>query len=73
MTRDGWRDVILSAAVRSAGGKHDALDLLADLLAEQDAAKNALRELGYGVIGTPWPNVVRAIARAVRYQPEPER
>lgn len=49
-----------------AADDNRTLDLLAQLLTEQDAAKNELREKGYGVTGTPWPDVVREVPRVTR-------
>ena len=42
--------------------------LLVQLLAEQDKAKSDLCAMGYGCIGTPWPDVVKS----VRFYASPE-
>jgi len=57
MTVEGWRDVI-----QQAFGDPARAALLAQLLAEQDHAKDRLRAMGFGVTGTPWRNVVEEIA-----------
>ena len=56
MTKDGWRELVLRAA-------HDPhlLRILAQLLHEQDVAKELLHRKGYGVSGTPWLDIVAAI------------
>ena len=61
MTRDGWRDIVLNAVYRHECGKSDLLDLLSFLLTEQDAARQSLRELGFGCVGRPWPGIVEDI------------
>jgi hypothetical protein len=61
MTDDGWHD-----AIRRAAHDRVLLDRLAQLLTEQDAAKEDLRRLGYGVTGTPWPLVIQEIANLGR-------
>lgn len=58
MTREGWKEAILKAS-----REDQMMDLLSQLLEEQDSAKNALREKGYGVTGSPWPEVVAEIPR----------
>jgi hypothetical protein len=58
MTKEGWRELVVMAALDP-----ERLELLAQLLAEQDAAKNRLRELGFGCVGMPWSDVVEEIAR----------
>lgn len=58
MTRDGWRDIVLSAVHSHDHGDSSQLELLASLLEEQDAAKQALRDKGYGCIGMGWTNTV---------------
>jgi hypothetical protein len=61
MTLDGWKLVVLHAA-DDVGRR----DLLAKLLYEQDQAKESLRRLGYGVIGTPWPKVIAEVDAHMR-------
>lgn len=61
MTEDGWRSAVLDAVRRADAGDPELLDLMAKLLAEQDAAKQELREIGYGCLGTPWRDVVEEI------------
>ena len=68
MTQSGWREAVIEAVTRDATGDSTLLDLMAKLLAEQDAAKDALRLIGFGVTGTPWPNVVAEIG-AFAYRP----
>lgn len=58
MTANGWR-----AAVTKAIGDQEMMALLVQLLVEQDHAKSRLREMGFGVTGTPWPRVVDEIER----------
>jgi hypothetical protein len=69
MTLQGWRE-----AVQGASRDTTLAELMAQLLFEQDAAKNRLRELGYGCIGMPWAKVVEEVAdRDLRpKRPEPE-
>ncbi len=64
MTFEGWQDTVIDAAKRYLDdGDETLLVLLAQLLTEQDAAKEALKRLGYGCTGTPWPEVVEEIRR----------
>lgn len=58
MTKEGWREVILNATRKNDTGDSSALELLAQLLYEQDEAKNSLREKGYGCTGMPWAETV---------------
>lgn len=58
MTRAGWRHAVLEAVKRHEAGDSVLLDLMADLLREQDQAKHQLREIGFGVTGTPWLDMV---------------
>lgn len=51
MTRDGWRALVLEAVRRHDRGDDELLELTADVLAEQDLAKQALRDKGYGCTG----------------------
>jgi len=48
MTRDGWRALITDAFEL---GDHAALDGLARQLAEEDEAKQLLRDAGFGCTG----------------------
>jgi hypothetical protein len=64
MTRDGWREL-----VRSAHHNAPLLELLAELLAEQDAAKERLRRLGFGVCGMPWSDVIEEVAARANEEP----
>lgn len=61
MTKDGCREAVLHAVREHDAGNDESLDLMAALLEEQDRAKNRLRELGYGVTGTPWSQMIDAI------------
>jgi hypothetical protein len=61
MTAEGWRDIVREAVVRHDGGDDELLTLVARLLAEQDDAKEALRQVGFGCTGMPWPELVRDI------------
>lgn len=54
MTAEGWRELVLDAVRRNDHGDSSQLGLLGRLLAEQDEAKQVLRDLGYGCIGMPW-------------------
>ncbi len=67
MTQEGWFDLVRDA---NWAYEYDAdrsrLDLLAQLLAEQDAAKSRLQQMGVGCIGMPWANVVDEIQRRFR-------
>lgn len=65
MTKDGWRMAVVRAVNRYQAGDTRALDLLAQLLAEQDEAKGRLSEAGFGVIGTPWAKVVNEVKDAI--------
>jgi hypothetical protein len=62
MTLDGWKRVVLHAT-----DDLDSIDLLAKLLYEQDQAKESLRRLGYGVTGTPWPDVIAEVDAHMRH------
>lgn len=64
MTRDGWRVLVLMAVDKNAADDPSALDLLVELLHEQDAAKQALRDKGYGWTGLGWAGTVQLIPRA---------
>ena len=59
MTEQGWRESVIRAA-----SDPEMLNLLSALLYEQDAAKQRLREKGYGVTGTPWREVVEEVPDA---------
>lgn len=61
MTAAAWRVAVTEAAARAARGDPALLDLLAEALAQQEAAKEVLRVLGYGCLGAPWLDVVREI------------
>lgn len=61
MTAEGWRALVLQAVYRRENGDHEPFDLVVHLLTEQDQAKEGLRRLGFGVIGTPWSEVVAEI------------
>lgn len=61
MTAEGWMDLVLEAFDRHDRGDHELINLVVRLLAEQDEAKNALREAGFGSIGTPWADVASDI------------
>lgn len=61
MTAEGWRDAIVQAVDASRCGEHHALTLLVQILVEQDEAKQALRQVGFGCTGMPWAEVVRDI------------
>jgi hypothetical protein len=61
MTADGWRQTIVQVVDASRCGEDRGLDLLAQLLVEQDQAKQALRKVGFGCIGMPWADVVHEI------------
>lgn len=66
MTSEDWREIARSAVHRDDAGDPKSLDLLAALLAEQDAAKNRLNvELNIGCIGRPWDGVVDDVADAL--------
>jgi len=52
--------------VRKAASDPVLAALMAKLLYEQDAAKQALRELGYGCTGMPWADVVEEIRAGAR-------
>jgi hypothetical protein len=66
VTVEGWRDAVLQAVRDHDAGDPTLLQLMSRLLAEQDDAKQRLRELGYGCIGMPWADVVDDIADVVR-------
>lgn len=61
MHTDGWKEMIIEAVTRAALGDGELLNSMATTLAEQDAAKDRLRALGFGVTGTPWPRVIDEI------------
>ncbi len=56
MTLDGWR-----GCIRHAANDPVQLELLALLLYEQDAAKQVLRDKGYGCTGMGWLRTVNEI------------
>jgi hypothetical protein len=60
-TLDGWKQIALKAVHDHDAGDDEMLDLLAQLLSEQDAAKQALRDKGYGCIGMPWAETVAEV------------
>jgi hypothetical protein len=51
VTRKGWEELVVQFAHAIVAGDAERLQLLTDVLAEQDAAKQALREKGYGCTG----------------------
>jgi hypothetical protein len=61
MDRWGWRAVVLNAIEQHHVGDDEKLDLLSLLLEEQDAARQALRDNGYGCVGMPWASIVKEI------------
>lgn len=61
MTAEGWREAVLAAVSRAAAGDPTLLELMARLLAEQDRAKQELRDIGFGCCGMPWLDVVEEI------------
>lgn len=61
MTPEGWKNTIRSIAKQDRDGTSDALELLAAHMAEVDQARQLLRDLGFGVAGTPILDQVRAI------------
>jgi hypothetical protein len=62
MTAEGWRSLVFQAIDRhDRHGDPEPLNLLVQLLVEQDQAKQALREIGFGCTGMPWAEVVREI------------
>lgn len=63
MTREGWRELILDVFATYSAGDPGALELLTDLLAEQDEAKQRLRVKGYGCIGMPWLRTIEEVPR----------
>jgi hypothetical protein len=56
MTTKGWTDLVTKAI-----GNPDTMALLVRVLVEQDEAKHRLREMGFGVTGTPWAEMVDEI------------
>jgi hypothetical protein len=56
MTAKGWADLVTKAI-----SDPDMMALLVRLLVEQDEAKHRLREMGFGVTGTPWLQMVDEI------------
>jgi hypothetical protein len=61
MTEQGWRE-----CVRKTASDPVLADLMAKLLYEQDQAKQALRELGYGCSGMPWLDVIAELRARLR-------
>lgn len=51
MKAEGWRDMIMMFATDALDGKPENLDRLAKQLEEEDAAKQCLRDKGYGWTG----------------------
>jgi hypothetical protein len=66
ITSDGWRHILLHAFNQYRGGSRVELDGIADLLAEQERAKDALRTKGFGCIGMPWAKVVEIVLERER-------
>jgi hypothetical protein len=66
MTADGWRGLVLHACAAHAAGDAAPLARLTQLLVAQDAAKAELHSKGYGVIGTPWTQLVAEVGDARR-------
>lgn len=61
MTREGWEHIVLEAVSRYEQGDSELLQLLSQLLEEQDLARQALRDKGYGWIGLPWDETVALV------------
>jgi hypothetical protein len=57
MTKFGWKEAVLAAVHRAECNDFRLLDLLAELLEEQDMAKDKLSNR-YGWTGIPWPRLV---------------
>lgn len=51
MTQEGWRQLAINAVRKIDDGDDTSIELLSQLLEEQDAAKQALRDKGYGCTG----------------------
>ena len=66
MTLDGWRGLVRDAIRRDAAGDGEIVELIARVLHEQDAAKNRLRQKGYGWIGLPIVETVDLVPDAAR-------
>jgi hypothetical protein len=66
MTKEGWRCAVIEAVQNADEGNDELLKLLVHLLTEQDQAKQALRDLGYGCTGMPWADVVEEIRDGAR-------
>lgn len=56
MTAEGWRELVELAA-----RDERTLELLAQLLEEQDLAKQVLRDKGYGCTGMGWLETVDTV------------
>ena len=65
MTAEGWRQAVIQAVRESDDGHADMIEMLAHLLAEQEKAKQDLRNIGFGWCGLNWPGTVQLIADAV--------
>jgi hypothetical protein len=59
VTSDGWKNLVLDAVGKYDDGDWSQLDLLAQVLTEMDAAKQALHDKGYGVTGLSLLETVR--------------
>lgn len=64
MNKDAWRQNILSAVAKYQQGDSQHLELLAQLLDEQDTAKQMLRSKGYGCTGMGWIDTVNEVGHA---------
>ena len=51
MTQEGWRQLAINTVRKMDEGDNSSLDLLTKYLEETDAAKQALRNKGYGWTG----------------------
>jgi hypothetical protein len=62
VTAEGWRKLIVQVVREADVGDGVGLELLAETLHEHDAAKQLLRDAGYGCIGL---SLLRTVEEAI--------
>ena len=67
MRIESWKEIIFEGVDKANHGNHAQVDLIAQLLAESEQAKQVLREKGYGWTGL---SLLKTVTELVPYNPE---
>lgn len=63
MNASGWKELIIKVVRDYDTGDYEQIDLLSKLLEENDAAKQALRDAGFGYTGL---GVLETVCQAIK-------